>query len=95
MVKHMLVLMQLEAGTARLLEVDLLLEQHGRAAEQLLDRPRKAGIAQERLVSRRIVDRRVLHLIRMWLDCPVRTSRGDGADGEPALLDGCHAVISS
>src|SRR5208337_1719200 len=34
----LLVLMQLEAGTARLLEVDLLLEQHGRAAEQLLDR---------------------------------------------------------
>src|SRR5271169_4718305 len=26
-------------------------------------------------VARRIVDRRVLHLIKMWLDCPVKMSR--------------------
>jgi hypothetical protein len=29
-------------------------------------------------VSRRIVDRRVLHLIRMWLDCPVEDTDNRG-----------------
>ena len=29
-------------------------------------------------VSRRIVDRRVLHLIRMWLDCPVEETDDRG-----------------
>ena len=31
-----------------------------------------------RSVSRRIVDRRVLHLIRMWLDCPVEETDDPG-----------------
>jgi retron-type reverse transcriptase len=42
-------------------------------------------------VARRIVDRRVLHLIKMWLDCPVeetddrkRKTRTTEARGQPA-----------
>ena len=31
-----------------------------------------------KVVSRRIVDRRVLHLIRMWLDCPVEETDDHG-----------------
>ena len=30
------------------------------------------------MVSRRIVDRRVLHLIKMWLDCPVEETDDRG-----------------
>ena len=37
-------------------------------------------------VSRRIVDRRVLHLIRMWLDCPVEeTTIAVGRRARPRL----------
>ena len=35
-------------------------------------------------VARRIVDRRVLHLIKMWLECPVEdTDHGAGPDARP------------
>jgi retron-type reverse transcriptase len=34
-------------------------------------------------VARRIVDRRVLHLIKMWLECPVEETDDKGRDGGP------------
>ena len=42
-------------------------------------------------VARRIVDRRVLHLIRMWLDCPVEETddRGDHAHRTKTALSRC------
>ena len=40
-------------------------------------------------VTRRIVDRRVLHLIKMWLDCP----RGRNRHEVGALLDRGHPEV--
>jgi len=32
-------------------------------------------------LARRIVDARVLHLIKMWLECPVEETEGHGVKG--------------
>ena len=50
----------------------------GRGGRAAVSRPSGSGGRRPRGLLREIVDRRVLHLIRMWLDCPVEETDNRG-----------------